>query len=181
MCREKCPATLRPAAEDELELLREIHLSSRVLFTALGRTEVSAMPLIGETLLRQAVRDGGAIVAHGVQEVLGFGLCERIGRSSHLHQMSVRPRFTGRGVGSAILRCLLEGARGHGDECMTLITYADIAWNRPFYEHHGFSEIPPSRLPRHLSRLLADEQARGIDISRRTAMSQRLQEGEATP
>jgi ribosomal protein S18 acetylase RimI-like enzyme len=88
--------------------------------------------------------------------------------------MSVAARSTGRGIGSAILRRLLAIASSHGDEALTLITYADIPWNQPFYERHGFSAIDPREVPPYLRGLLDDERAVGVDVSRRSPMISRL-------
>jgi ribosomal protein S18 acetylase RimI-like enzyme len=163
---------LRFACESDLERLPEIQVASRQLFEAVGRLEVLYLPVVGEALMLRAVHEGGLVVAAPADDmVVGFGLCALVGRTSHLYQMSVMPCWAGRKIGSTILSELLAISMKRGDAAMTLITYADIPWNRPFYARHGFREIPPSQLPEHLSRLLVAERASGVDTSLRVAMS----------
>lgn len=168
---------LRPAREADLKCLPDIQIASRGAFYALHHAEVLARPVMSEPLLRRTVSEGGAIVAVAGARLVGFGACERIEGMSHIHQMSVMPEHARRGIGSGILSGLIDVARGRGDESLTLITYADVSWNRPFYERHGFVEITHERAPAHLSSLLAEERRVGIDLSRRIMMLCALRAG----
>lgn len=62
-------------------------------------------------------------------------------------------------MGSAILGRLLEIAIARGQQSLTLITYADIPWNGPFYARSGCSEIGPCGAPGHLRRLLGGDRS----------------------
>jgi GNAT superfamily N-acetyltransferase len=179
MGADECPMSVRPACDADFEQLPEIQAASRELLIAVDHAEVLCMPVVSGPLIRAAAREGGLIVAACADDIVGFGLCERIGRFSHLHQMSVRPRCVGHGIGSTILCRLLKAAKRREDEAMTLITYTDIPWNRPFYARRGFIDVPLSEAPEYLSRLLAGERALGVDISRRTMMAKMLNAGEA--
>lgn len=166
--------TLRPARTADHDRLPELQLDSRTLFAAVRRMEVERLPLVGAQLMREAGAQGGLVVAELRGVLVGFGLCAQVEGAAHLHQMSVAARSTGRGIGSAILRDLLAIASRRGDEALTLITYADIPWNQPFYERHGLSAIDPRGAPPYLRELLFEEQAVGIDVTRRSLMSRPL-------
>ena len=45
-----------------------------------------------------------------------------------------------RGIGSALLEAGCAWAREHGYPAMTLTTFADVAWNAPYYAQRGFAE-----------------------------------------
>jgi GNAT superfamily N-acetyltransferase len=167
---------LRAARRGDFSGLRQVHIASRAPFVAVGRTEFSRLPSVSEELLERSVGEEGLLVAVDSDGPVGFGLCERLGLSCHLQQLSVLPEHARRGIGSAILDGLLELSLGRGDVAMTLITYADIAWNRPFYARRGFREIARESAPGHLRLLLAEEQALGIDVSRRVMMARILNE-----
>ena len=46
-----------------------------------------------------------------------------------------------RGIGSALVRASLAEAAALGARTMTLCTYADLAWNAPFYAALGFARL----------------------------------------
>jgi GNAT superfamily N-acetyltransferase len=58
--------------------------------------------------------------------------------TAHLEQLSVRPESARRGLGRALVRAAMAEALARGHRYMTLRTYADVAWNAPFYATCGF-------------------------------------------
>ena len=50
------------------------------------------------------------------------------------------PASMRQGVGTRLLDRACEWARGQGYDAITLTTFADIAWNGPFYARRGFAE-----------------------------------------
>jgi GNAT superfamily N-acetyltransferase len=172
--RDKELIRLRAARRSDFSKLRQIHIASRAPFVEVHRTEFSRLPSVSDEMLEQCVGEEGLLVAVGRYGPVGFGLCERLGPGCHLQQLSVLPERARRGIGSAILDGLLELSLERGDAAMTLITYADIAWNRPFYARRGFRVVARERAPEHLLRLLDEERGLGIDISRRVVMERIL-------
>jgi GNAT superfamily N-acetyltransferase len=70
----------------------------------------------------------------------GFAALERVDGDVHLGQLSVDPAHGRRGLGAALLAAALAQARDVGAARVTLTTYADVAWNAPWYARHGFAE-----------------------------------------
>ena len=77
------------------------------------------------------------------------------------------------GVGSALLDAACAWAKARGYQAITLTTYADIAWNAPFYQTRGFVEL--TALTPELSELRTWERDMGLDaLGRRIAMRRDL-------
>ena len=66
------------------------------------------------------------------------------------------------------------GAAGEGMAAMTLTTFADVAWNRPFYERRGWRVLGDEELTPGLVARVADEAAHGLDPSLRVVMRRDL-------
>jgi GNAT superfamily N-acetyltransferase len=162
---------VRAAVAAEFQAIPTIHLESRKLFIEAGRPEVEHMKVVDQALIERAAGQDGLLVAEVAGEVVGFALCERFADIAHLHQMSVLPQHTGVGLGSRLLEELAARCTHRGDHTMTLITYIDVPWNRPFYRRHSFEDTDPTP---HLTTLLRVEAERGVDVRRRVAMSRTL-------
>jgi len=68
----------------------------------------------------------------------------------HLEQLSVRPEHARRGRGRALLRAALAEVDRCGGGLVTLMTFADVPFNAPFYATEGFARVanpPPWLLP----------------------------------
>jgi hypothetical protein len=65
----------------------------------------------------------------------------------------------------------VDHARAAGFEAVTLTTYRDLPWNRPYYAGLGFMEIDPASAGMgHVGRLKAEAEA-GHDPTRRCVMA----------
>lgn len=88
----------------------------------------------------------------------------------HLEQVSVLPEAGGRGVGAALVGEVAAWARAVGGEALTLTTFRDLAWNRPWYERLGFTVVPEVDLDGALRSVRAHEAELGIDVAPRVVM-----------
>ncbi|WP_091219784.1 GNAT family N-acetyltransferase [Geodermatophilus siccatus] len=70
--------------------------------------------------------------------VVGFAVLERVDGDVHLEQLSVHPSAMRRGLGAALLSASVDEARAAGARRVTLLTYADVPWNAPWYARHGW-------------------------------------------
>ena len=107
----------------------------------------------------RCAREGKAFVAEspGAGPV-GLLVMDRIDGAPYLEQLSVRRAAMGQGLGRRLLKRAIEWA---GGEPLWLTTYAHVAWNRPFYERHGFVTVPESLCPPGMIAVL-DEQRRAL-------------------
>ena len=155
---------VRLARARDLPLLAAIEDSGLAVFEAvLG-------DLTGDALASPAVSghergaEPGFILVAG-DPAVGFAHVVDLESHAHLDQISVHPDHARRGLGAALLEAAAQRAtlKGHGS--LTLTTYADIAWNAPFYARHGFAELADDE-PRTASQLAISEREERLGLSR---------------
>ena len=102
--------------------------------------------------------------------VVGSIVVDILDGNAHIEEVSVVPAAERRGLGSALLDAVLPYARRHGHPAVTLTTFADVPWNRPWYERRGFSVLAPGEVGPELAARMLDEAAHGLDPDLRVAM-----------
>ena len=164
-------ATVRLARTEDLPLLARIEDAADTLFAdrfgsvdwppASSGQERATEPGI---LLVAEVDDGA---------VVGFTHVLDLDGHWHLEQIAVDPSHGRRGVGAGLLRATHAQVAARAGHAVTLMTYADVPWNGPFYARHGYVELEP--LPRWLEPMRQTEQAMGLArYGRRVAMVREL-------
>lgn len=106
---------------------------------------------------------------------IGFIMCEAHhggseGDIAHIVELSVRHDHQRRGIGRALINAAAAAARQRNLAALTLTTFDDVIFNRPFYQQIGFAVIASSGLSERLRAILAQEAADGLPIDRRCAM-----------
>jgi ribosomal protein S18 acetylase RimI-like enzyme len=96
------------------------------------------------------------------------------GRSAHIEQVSVDPRFAGRRVGARLVDHVAAEARRRGLDAVTLTTFRDVPWNAPYYEGCGFRTLAEDELGPGLRRVRAEEAAHGLDPALRVCMRREI-------
>jgi 8-oxo-dGTP pyrophosphatase MutT (NUDIX family)/GNAT superfamily N-acetyltransferase len=163
--------SVRPAAAADLDGLAALETAADERFsTVLDRSAWSAA-----RCGRERAQRGGSLLVVG-NPVVGFAHLVELphgGRlHAHLEQLSVHPDAGGQGLGTMLLRAVLGEALDRGHDRITLVTYADVPWNAPWYARHGFVELT-GELPEHLLPVVGAEP----DVAhggRRVAMSRPL-------
>jgi GNAT superfamily N-acetyltransferase len=154
---------VRTADAEDLAELPAVEAAADALFVPLGITDLPAPAGAEERARSWRV----LVVGRPVQ---GFAVLELLDGAVHLEQLSVDPAHGRQGIGSALLAATVSAARGHGADRVTLITYADVPWNGPFYARHGWR--PTRALTPGLQARRDHEQAVGLDRhGRRTVMA----------
>jgi len=101
---------------------------------------------------------------------IGFALVTLVDATAHLHELDVLPSHGRRGVGTALVRAVIDWAERQGFPALTLITFRHLAWNMPFYQRLGFEMLDDSELGPGLRSCLAGEAREGLDLAKRVAM-----------
>jgi GNAT superfamily N-acetyltransferase len=165
------PAMIRAAHPHEIRLLPQIENTADRRFARVGLQLVVDMPGHSIAALEHGRRHGLLWVAtspHG--HVVGFALMEIKRGIALIEQLSVLDRWQDRGFGTALLERCAGAARALGHEPLYLTTYRDVAWNKPFYERRGFTEVPRGGLNRTLRGVLLLEVRHGHPVWRRAVM-----------
>jgi GNAT superfamily N-acetyltransferase len=153
---------VRPADPDDLVQLPPVEAAADTLFAPLGITDLPSPAGVAERAAAWRV----LVVGRPVE---GFAVLERIDGAVHLEQLAVHPAAGRQGRGAALLAAAVAEAGAAGADRLTLLTYAGIPWNGPWYARHGWREL--AVLGPGLRALREREQRMGLDrYGRRIAM-----------
>lgn len=103
-------------------------------------------------------------------EVIGFIAAEPLGEDLHIVEVDVLPTWGQRGVGSALLRRVIEAARQGGYPGVTLTTFEKVPWNAPFYARRGFHALDETQWSSALRARVEAEDDEGFRAVDRLAM-----------
>ncbi|MFD0482667.1 GNAT family N-acetyltransferase [Kineococcus sp. GCM10028916] len=126
--------TVRLAGPGDWDLLPAVERAADGLFRDLG------VELPDDVSSVEELRAAEFVLVAGAPPV-GFARVERVDGLAHLQQVSVHPAAARRGVGSSLLAAVLDRAADRGFTGVTLTTFADVAWNGPFYRRRGFTTM----------------------------------------
>lgn len=162
---------------DDIEIVQRVEQAAGELFRPLSDPRISACadhpPTPAEALV-DFVAAGGAWVATADDVVVGFLAAKVVGGCGHVQEVAVLPEWNGRGVGSALLaRAVAWTVRG-GGTALTLTTFRDVPWNRPFYERRGFRILGDDELDEAHHELVIEEQRLGLARELRVVMRRDL-------
>ncbi|HEX6941492.1 MAG TPA: bifunctional NAD(P)H-dependent oxidoreductase/GNAT family N-acetyltransferase [Gemmatimonadaceae bacterium] len=159
-----------PARPEHLSEIPNIELAAARLLS--GHAPESVLKeTTGQAVLRSALARGNLWVALAGNTPVGFAHVEIIdATTAHLEEIDVFPAHGCRGLGARLVTEVCEWAASTGYDSVTLRTFRDVPWNRPFYERLGFRVVPDAGLSPALRAIAEDETRRGLDPSRRVAM-----------
>jgi GNAT superfamily N-acetyltransferase len=128
-------------------------------------------PPMSAVALQRFIDGDAAWVATALDgRVVGFLVGRHLDGGSHLEEVAVLPDHGGRGVATSLLDTMLEWTRKNSLPRVTLTTFRDVPWNRPFYERRGFHCIPVGELSAVLDALLDEEEHFGLHRELRVVM-----------
>ncbi|MEO3745770.1 GNAT family N-acetyltransferase [Plantactinospora sp. B5E13] len=166
---------IRQAAENELELLREIELAAGEAFREYGMPEVADHePPTVEALsgFRQAGRIWTA--ADPDDHPVAYLLTDEVDGNVHVEQVSVHPGYARRGIGRSLIEYVAGRSVADGVPALTLTTFLEVPWNAPYYRRCGFRVLDNSELTPGLRAIRAHEAALGLDEWPRVCMCRDL-------
>ncbi|MBV9834613.1 MAG: GNAT family N-acetyltransferase [Alphaproteobacteria bacterium] len=166
---------IRTARRHELRALQDIENAADEIFRRVGMPWVLPMAPADLGLLESARRAGRLWVAtDGANRPIGFALLRRLDGMAWLHQLSVLPRYSGRGIGAALLEQVCARALRERHASVFLSTYLGVPWNAPFYTRRGFSVVPLAQYTAAMRLERAHERQLGHPIWRRCLMRRDL-------
>jgi len=171
----KASYQIRRAGLEELPLIPEIEQAASTLFLDTAYSFLIGYEPISMDLLRERQRGGLVWVAcDEAQEPVGFAVAAVIDGVAHLDELDVHPSHGRRGLGRLLALAVCEWAQAAGYEAVTLSTFRDIPWNRPFYERLGFRALGEDELGPGLRHVRAREAAMGLPLAKRVCMRRDL-------
>lgn len=121
--------------------------------------------------LERFVDDGRFLVAEDSGgTVAGYLVLEVADGRAHIEQVSVDDDHQGGGIGRALVEEAESWALSQSMDAVTLTTFKDVAWNRPLYEHLGYTVIADEELGPELNAIRGHEAESGLDPATRVCM-----------
>ena len=171
--------TITAARPQDLARLPAIELAAARLLA--GHAPESVLgETTGSDVLQKAQREGHLWVALLDDAAVGFAHVEVIEPDAvHLEEIDVDPAHGRRGLGAKLVLQVCDWATSHGYASMTLTTFRDVPWNKPFYARLGFEIVPHAQLSPALLAVVEDETRRGLDPAHRVVMRRALRPNDA--
>lgn len=160
---------MRAADKRDLPALQAIEMAADRMFDHMVDLSQWGTPT-GE---ERAATDGFILVAG--DPPVGFAHVIRLDGEYHFEQLAVHPDHGRQGIGTELVYSVVDLVASLGGRSLTLMTFADVPWNAPFYQSLGFEIIDP---PPRLAPLLNHEHRIGLDrAGSRVAMLREITPG----
>ena len=105
----------------------------------------------------EGIYDKRLWVALDEGKIVGFALAMELDNEGHLRELDVLQSHGRQGIGRALVQRVIDWCRFKKYPSLTLTTFSDIPWNRPYYEKLGFMVIPIDSLQGNLLRMAEKE------------------------
>ena len=157
------------------ERIREVDRSAATSFADIGMTWVAGHEPDPVEVLDGYARSGRSWVALDETGVVaGYVITDVVDSHAHVTQLSVGREHQRLGHGTALMSAAESWATGEGYDTISLTTFSEVPWNRPLYEHLGYSVWPEEELTPEIRAIRDQERERGIEPPERVAMRKRL-------
>jgi len=154
---------IRPVRADELGAIRDIEVAAGGLFADIGMSFIADEEPPPVELLERYRRAGRAWVSTDpTDRPVAFLIADLVDDGAHIEQVSVDPGFARRGIGRSLIDHLEVWATGRSLRSLTLTTFSDVPWNRPYYVRCGFVTLGEADMGPGLAAGLAAERGRGL-------------------
>lgn len=166
---------IRTARPDDIAALRRLEVAAGKAFAQVGMAKVAGDEALPADEMLTFQRDGRAwVTADEDDQPIAYLLALWVDGVAHVEQVSVDPAHAGHGIGAALIEHVAGWARSQGSPALTLTTFAEVAWNAPYYERLGFRRLADDELTPGLRAIRAEEAAHGLDEWPRLAMRRDL-------
>ena len=167
--------TVRAPMPGELPLLQAIGVAAGRRFAEVGLDAVAEDPPIALTAL-EGWRKAGRVWVTTDRDghPVGFVVVDLLDAAAHIEEVSVRPDEGGRGHGMALMRHVEKWARVKGFATVTLTTFREVPWNRPWYERRGYRVLAEEEWTPGLVARREHEAEHGLDPDQRVVMAKAL-------
>ncbi len=162
---------IRPPRPVELRAVQQVEIAAGHLFADIG------MGLVAEhepftTIELQGFLDRGAFwVATPVGgDPVAYLLVEEVDGCAHIEQVTVHPDHGRQGVGARLIDTAEGWAAARSLPALTLTTFSEVAWNRPYYERLGFRVLADDEITPGLVAIRTYEDDIGLGVWPRVCM-----------
>lgn len=169
--------TLQHADENDIPLLHAVEAAAGAIFPSGFLPENVLAERVPRDVFMDAIAQGRLLVARNSGKApVGYALWRTVDGCALLAQIDVDPPHGRKGLGTALVRAVLEQVEKAGFHRLYLTTFSAIPWNAPFYKRLGFVLLGDADQPDFIKSILAEESAKGL--SNRAAMCRSIQSAQ---
>ena len=167
---------IREVRGDDFVRLREIESAAGAPFRDIGMSEIADDQPPSQAELAVFQKAGTAWVwVEQDDEPLAYLLVRVVDDRAHIEQVSVDPKASRRGLGAELIERAEVWARTRNLRSLTLTTFRDVPWNRPYYQRLGFEVVCQARWTPGLRHVRSEESAQGLDRWPRVVMDRAIE------
>ncbi|WP_436792641.1 GNAT family N-acetyltransferase [Actinospongicola halichondriae] len=164
---------VRPAQPGDVAAMRQIGADAGRRFATVDDPRIAACaddePFEEHELAAWIARDRAWVAVVDTVPV-GFVVVDVVDGNAHIEEIAVDPRHGRSGHGQGLLDAVAAWAADHAYPAVTLTTFADVPWNRPWYERQGFHVLDPAEPGPELAARVRVEEAEGLPADLRVCM-----------
>ena len=166
---------IRPPVDKELAIIQGIEVAAGQLFADSGMALVAEHdPFTIDELQGFVDRRMAWVAAPPVGSPVAYLVAEVIDGAGHVEQLTVHPDHGGRRLGVRLMDHFVGWCVGGGLPAVTLTTFAEVPWNRPYYGRLGFRVLGDDEITPGLAAIRTYEAAIGLDAWPRVCMRRDL-------
>lgn len=164
--------SVRLAEASDLGSLEAVEAAAGAIFRTVGMDAIADGETADPAELSQAQEANRLWVAvTGTGSVVGFLMASILDGVGHLDEVSIHPDVAGRRIGAMLIGEFLAWGRDNGFARLTLTTFAEVPWNRPYYECFGFAVVGPAEWSDAVREQVESEAQHGLDPELRVVMA----------
>jgi GNAT superfamily N-acetyltransferase len=160
--------TIRSARPDDLPLLPAIERAAAAQF------RTSPYPALADAELASTAidlaREDVWVVVDAADQPVGFAMVRMLAEAPHLHELDIHPQHARQGLGQRLIQEVAHWARAQGASALTLMTFADVPWNGPYYTRLGFRILDEAAWTPALWAIRHAEEVAGLPMTHRICM-----------
>lgn len=168
---------VRPMGPDDIERVQAVEVDAGARFRDVPEPRIAACadhPPFPSDELRAFAEAGRAWVFEMDGVVVGFVLAEEVDGCGHIEEVAVASAHQRRGIATTLMDAVARWAAAGGMPALTLTTFRDVAWNRPFYERRGFRVLNDDEVSAGLRAKVVEEEGYGLPAELRVVMRREL-------
>lgn len=103
-------------------------------------------------------------------EPVGFVIVDGLANGWFVVELDVLPNLGRQGIGTALMKQMLQAACGRGCPTVTLTTFRHVPWTIPFYQRLGFEIVIPAHYTPDIRAIVDHEERHGFSRYVRVVM-----------
>jgi GNAT superfamily N-acetyltransferase len=157
---------VRLASASDASCLAAVERAAAARFEEVGLASIAQGRPTSEAEYRKAISEGRLWVVETGEapgRVVGLAIAELRDGEGFLAEVSVVPDHAGRRLAARLIEAVEAWAAAQKCVSLSLTTFRDVPWNRPYYERLGFAVLAEKVAGPEVRAVRRRERAHGLD------------------